>query len=301
MFYQGNKKEYGGTIKQIAFIVGTGRCGTTILAQVLNSHSRICIPHELQIIVSIGNGERLYEKYTSGKIKDFKAQDYIQLIESRCPYHFQEYFDFHRHFNELSYPQTDLQEILKDLFDDICYTFKKEVFFEQTPWYGQRLDVLKQIFPEMKVVHIVRDARDVAISFSRTPWWSKDINANLIQWEKEVNVIRSFGMENPDIYIEIRYEDLVLYPENELQKVVKMLGLKFEEGMLDPDNLIDYTKYSKSDIGGISSNKFNEWKENRKKIFFKNSIYAWKNDPLRKTFIMNKKIQDTLQYYNYDI
>jgi len=292
---------YKGRAKQFAFIVGTGRCGTTILAQVLNAHTKICVPHELQIIVSIGNGERLYEKYIAGEFDHFRAKDFIQLIDKCCPYRFDMFFDYRQHFNNLTYPQNDLRDILTDLFDHICHHYQKEIFIEQTPWYGQKLNVLREIFPNMKIIHLVRDARDVAISYSRTPWWSKDINHNLQQWEREINIIHAFGMENLDNFLEIRYEDLVMNPEQELKKILTLLGVEFEETMLKPENLIDYAHMFKGDLLSGRSTVYHNWAQKKNVIFFKESVYAWKRDARCKDIILTPVIQNTLRHFGYEL
>lgn len=296
-----SKRPYVGSAKQIGFIVGTGRCGTTILAQVLNSHSKICIPHELQIILGIGNGDRFYEKHVSGEMTRYKAADFIKLVNTSCPYRFELFFDFRKHFEDLKYPQTDLRKLLTELFDHICFDYKKEVFLEQTPWYGQRLSTLKQIFPEMKVIHIFRDGRDVAVSFSRTPWWSKDISRNLLQWEKEINAIHEYGARHPENFLEIRYEDLVLAPEAELARALALFGLEFETSMLDPDRLIDYSLMFKGNFSENQSQDFKKWADGKNKIFFPESVYAWKRKEREEFRELPESVKSTLKKFQYEI
>lgn len=289
-------------MKQIGFIVGTGRCGTTVLSQALNSHSRICVPHELQIIVSIGNGDRLYDKYVSGEFKDYRADDFIRLIEDCCPYHFGRYFDYVGHFKEdLRYPQMDLRELLTGLFDHICYSYKKDVFLEQTPWYGQRLDILRDLFPGMKVIHVVRDGRDVAVSFSRTPWWSKNIKDNLLQWEKEVNVIHDFGGKNQGAFIETRYEDLVTNPKAELGKILGLFGLDFEDEMLDPGRLMDYSFMFRGTAEEYQSNENKRWVQSKKTLFFSDSIGVWERRKGSDFANLPQNVKDTLALFHYQI
>lgn len=294
-------KQYVGSARQVCFIVGTGRCGTTILAQVLNSHSRICVPHELQIIVSLGTGDRLYDKFLSGELSKYKAKDFIRLIEACCPYKFEKFFDYKRHFENLSYPQKDVTKVLKEIFDHICFEYKKDVFIEQTPWYGQKLDELKAIFPDMKVIHLIRDARDVAISFSRTPWWSKDVYKNLVQWEKEVNVIHEFGTRNPENFLEFRYEDLVMNPEGELKKPLKLLNLEFEKQMLDPERLFDYGALFKGSFVENQSGNFNKWSKEKKQVFFASSVCSWKKSKDFDFSNMPVEVVNTLEKFGYEI
>lgn len=300
MFKKKKLDDYAGAMKQAAFIVGTGRCGTTILAKVLNSHSRICVPHELQIIVGIGNGDRLYEKSVSGEMARYKSRHFIKLIERCCPCHFEQFFDYRRHFRELDYPQKDLRRILRDLFDHICFTYGKEVFIEQTPWHGQRLEVLKGLFPEMKVIHLVRDPRDVAVSFARTPWWSKDVAANILQWEREVKVIHDFATRHPEGFLEVRYEDLVMNPTAELGRILALFGLSFEAGMLQPAKLINYEAMSKIASGNLRSSGYKEWKKGSDQVFFPDSVYAWRKNRDHDFAVLTRPIRGTLARLRYE-
>jgi hypothetical protein len=68
-----------------------------------------------------------------------------------------------------------LRALAHDLFTDIARSKAKSYFIEQTPWHGQQLRSLNELFPHAKYIHLIRIGRDVAVSFSRTPWWSNDI------------------------------------------------------------------------------------------------------------------------------
>lgn len=92
MLYKNKRYPYVGAAKQVAFIVGTGRCGTTILAQVLNAHSQICVPPELQFIFQYGPGERL-EKFIANELQN-RAKDFIKLVRDFCPYQLEKYFNY---------------------------------------------------------------------------------------------------------------------------------------------------------------------------------------------------------------
>lgn len=293
-------QEYLGAAKQIGFIVGTGRCGTTILAQTLNSHSRICVPHELQIVVSINNGDRLYDKFIAGDFVKYKARDFIHLVETCCPYHFEQFFNFKEHFRKLDFPQTNLRSLLTDLFDHICYTYHKDVFLEQTPWYGQKLEVLKELFPEMKIIHMVRDGRDVANSYARTPWWSNDVNQNLRQWAREIAVIHEYGQNNPQNFLEVRYEDLVLEPVYWLSKILAFFGLDYEERMMDIRNLIDYTQMFKLKKAKKSI-AYRQWAKIGQTVFFPESAFVWKEEFSSLKFDLTPEIIYMLRLYNYEV
>ena len=288
----------------IFFIVGTGRCGTTLLAQMLNAHPDVCIPPELQILFEhSGNGARLYEIFSSGLNKKYSADDFYRLIEKRCPYKLDLYFDYRTFLEEQKYPLSDLQSFVNNLYQAIALSKGATLFAEQTPWYGQRIDILNQLFPNAKYIHMVRDGRDVAISFARTPWWHKDVNKNLTRWAQEVNVIRtaqSLNLKNPGQMLQIRYEDLVLEPESQLRKICQHLSLEVDPSMLDPDSYLDYFQYSKIDMPKISSNDLNAWQNNKGVATFLGSRFAWKTARKFDFSRMPRSVADTLETLGYE-
>jgi hypothetical protein len=283
------------------FIVGTGRCGSTILAQILNNHTQICVPFELQIAFECAhNGNRIREIFTSGDHVHYSANDFINLIKKTCPYHLDQYFNYQSYLHSLNYPQNDVKTFLENFYKEICKSQKKSIFLEQTPWYGQNLPFLKEIFPDMKVIHIIRDGRDVALSFARSPWWSNDPIHNLESWTSEVEEIRLFCKENHDNCIEIRYEDLVCDSKKTVSEATSFLGYKFEKQQLDPSHFIDYMSYFKTKLENTrTSEGFNKWKSNKKNALFSDSLYAWKKKPEIFAQYSNPKTDELLKSYGY--
>ena len=291
-----------GHLQMIAFIIGTGRCGTSMLAQMLNSHSMICVPFELQILFEYhDNGARLYEVFKEKKNEDFGAQDFIDLIESRTPHNFHEYFDYPSFFKKQEYPIRSLKELANGLFAEIVASKGKKIFIEQTPWYGQRIDILNDLFPEAKYIHMVRDGRDVAISFARTPWWHENIGQNLERWHTEVNKILDSSAQilNPNHVLQVRYEDFVVKPKRWLRRICSLLGVGLEDAMLDPKSYVNYQLYYRSSIERMSSSAPNDWSKSKPSPTFKESCYAWKNYSGYDSSTMPRHITRTLNALGY--
>ncbi|MFZ1547409.1 MAG: sulfotransferase, partial [Candidatus Nitrotoga sp.] len=285
-----------------AFVIGTGRCGTTMLAQMLNSHSKICVPHELQILFEYSNnGARLYEIFKKKKNEYLGPKDFVELVEARCPHKFHEYFDYRNFFERRQYPIRSLKELVNSLYSEIAESKYKKIFIEQTPWYGQRIDILNELFPDAKYIHMVRDGRDVAISFARTPWWHNDIGQNLERWHTEVRQIidSSNKILNSNQMLQVRYEDFVEQPGVELRRICEHLGVNFEYAMLDTTTYIDYGLYSKSNARNVSSAALNEWRENKSAPIFNGSRYAWKSYLDFDFSIIPKHISQSLQALDY--
>lgn len=286
-----------------AFVIGTGRSGTTMLAQILNSHSRICVPHELQLIFGYsGNGPRLYEYFSKKETNSWRAHDFIKVVASLCPHKLEDFFDYQAFFNARDYPEKDLSFLLSDFYSAIAKSKGKDIFLEQTPWYGQRLDVINELFPEAKFIHMIRDGRDVALSFARTPWWHDSPSENLVRWQYEVSKIADEAKQilGNQRYLEVRYEDFVQDPETHISRVLSFLDLSFEPAMLFAENLIDYSVYRKIDMSGHMSCEFNAWITEKNTAVFSDNVFGWKRIAHTHFLDMSESTRSTLRRFGYE-
>jgi hypothetical protein len=265
------------------FIIGTGRSGTTMLASILNAHSQLCVPPEIQILFQYaGNGMRLHEVFEAGMHFGADANFFIQLVHQRCPHNLQDYFDYPSFFRNMKYPVLSLKELIGQFYAEIAKSSGKTICIEQTPWYGQRIDILNELFPSAKYIHMIRDGRDVAISFARTPWWHKNIEHNLLRWAAEVDKINTSCalMLKPDQVLVVRYEEFIERPEDEVKKICEFLGVQFDKSMLEPQSNIDYHQFGKASAASISSAAMNRWAASSKSsVVFKDSARAWTRYP----------------------
>jgi len=90
---------------------------------------------------------------------------------------------------------------------------------------------IKADIPEALFIHIIRDGRDIALSlkkmgeFRPLPWdrRSGSLLATALYWEWTVRKGRRYGVQIPDDYIEIQYEELVRNPASTLAKLGSFL------------------------------------------------------------------------------
>lgn len=291
-----------GSAFPLGFIVGTGRSGTTLTAQILNSHRLLCVPPELQILHSYDdNGRRFLEAYHSGEALQWRAEEFIQAVKEMCPYDLESFFDYPTFFRGLTYPQRSLGKLLQRFYRAIAAAKGKAYLLEQTPWYGQRLDVVHQLFPATKILHLVRDGRDVAQSFSRTPWWHDSVELNLSRWAREARKIRHDGRRcyGADNYLEVRYEDLVAEPRATLETITSFLGLDYEEALLDPGKMTDYYRDSGINSPSYFSAAFNRWRQKKRQVIFPDSAFAWKRTAPDKFRSLDPDVAFALQEFGY--
>lgn len=79
-------------------------------------------------------------------------------------------------------------------------------------------------FPQAKMLHVIRDGRDVALSWMREWFGPISIADAAYKWREHVEVNRAWGRRNPDRYLELRYEDLADNLDGELARLGNFLG-----------------------------------------------------------------------------
>ena len=105
---------------------------------------------------------------------------------------------------------------------------------DKRPGHVRNVEVLRALFPDAQVVHIVRDPRDCVGSLARMPWWSHGTEGALATWVHAVDCAATARRQlPPDAFHELRYEDLVADPRGALTELCAFLGEDFEEAMLD--------------------------------------------------------------------
>lgn len=204
------------------FIVGVHRSGTTLLRYMLSSSPHIYIPPESDFIPRFFERrpeEDLEEQQISGIlqtiftryrfVKEWKgdapsAQTILHMMKSRTPAAF-----------------------LEALYRTYAALYGASRWGDKTPIYTSYIPLLHRLFPQAQFLHIIRDGRDVALS-TLDKWGRSEFHVDLYYaariWVRRIRQARwAASYLGPELYHEVRYEDLVRDPEGELRAVCAFL------------------------------------------------------------------------------
>ena len=114
------------------------------------------------------------------------------------------------------------------LIDTFCRrrirNFKAPGWGDKTPHYVLELERLSVLFPESKFIVIVRDGRDVAMSLLAKPWGPSNVASCARYWVRCVERRPIYDqLLTSNRLVEIRYEELLERPEQELGRVLDCL------------------------------------------------------------------------------
>lgn len=196
-------------------IGGCGRSGTTLLRELINRHSRFSIGPETAILCDIINPQRLATEWGTTE-----AEIRARMAASPSIVRFSEGF-----------------------FREYAARHGKPRWGDKTPRnirFAQRL--LNQ-FPNARLIHVIRDGRDVACSLRNHPkenirhgkvipnTVNKPIAMCARRWVDDT--IMGLAFSGHPRVMEVRYEQLVLSPESELRRICDFVGEAFEPAMLN--------------------------------------------------------------------
>jgi len=214
------------------FIVGVHRSGTTLLRYMLGSHSRIYIPPESDFIPNF---------FLHKPAKDLNNEEIERILRT--------IFDRYRFVKEWqgeppqpgpfirSMPDRTPAAFLDTLYSAYARQYGAQRWGDKTPIYASYVNLVHEILPNAQFLHIIRDGRDAVLSmldkYERDEF-HVDIFFAARNWVRRIRSAQRAGSRiGPDLYYELRYENLIEDPESELRAVCTFLGEPYEPGMIE--------------------------------------------------------------------
>ena len=209
------------------FLVGARRSGTTLMRVMLNAHPEILFFNR-------------WEEAADAIAALPASSDGLHSLKGLEPFRAADVASFAQAANErIAQART---AAARPLFGATCH-----IGF---------LELLK-VWPDARFVHLIRDPRDVAISF-RSLGWSAHPFCAASAWETaERDWERLCELTQAEQRFDLRYEDLVARPEAELQRLCRFLGLAYTDKMFDYTETTSYS-YPKKELAERWRGKLSE-------------------------------------------
>lgn len=244
------------------FIVGVGRSGTTLLRAMLDSHPQLAIPPESRFVVDLVRQRKRYEEPGGFDVDAFSADLTSRLV-----------------FKLWQFSEAEVRAMLKErsvrgyadairaLYELYAARLDKSLYGDKTPRNLLYMRELADLFPESRFVHLIRDGRDVALSYLDVGFGPVFLEEAALRWKRHLTKGRKVGRELGDErYLELRYEELVRQPETTLSEICDFLGMSFDAAMLDytsgSQRLIDETLfgYAHSNLKRKPTPQIRDWR-----------------------------------------
>ena len=281
------------------FIVGTGRCGSTIFHQVLSHH-----PHVAWL-------SRWCETKPHNPRANWRA---MRVLDLPLPAHYlrkliypvEAYSFWDYYYPGFSQPCRDLlkedvtpkvKKVVRGVMAQMLTQKRRRLLIKITGW--PRISFLKEIFPDARFVHVYRDGRAVVNSLLNIWFWSGWRGPANWRWGELTPAQREKWQRYDRSFVAlaaIEWEILMAAQEEAKQKVAlgDLLEIRYEDLCQDPVKTFQMA----AEFGEL------EWSPGFEAIVngfsFKNTNYKWRehlSDEQQK--VLDECLGDTLRKYGY--
>jgi tetratricopeptide (TPR) repeat protein len=221
------------------FILGLPRSGSTLIEQILASHSLIEGTQELPNIMAISRD--------------------IKLIDQKNGYP----------DNLLKLNQSSFDELGKKYIDETKWARSSKPFFiDKMPNNFFHIGLIKLILPKAKIIDARRNPMDACFScfkqyFAKGQHFSYDLDDIARYYKDYVRLMDYWNTLFPDEIFTIQYEQIIENPNDRISDLLKFCNVKFE------DNCLNFHK-SKRAVKTASS-------EQVRQPIYKTGINYWRN------------------------
>lgn len=218
------------------FIVGAPRSGTSLLRVMLNRHPAIGISDELYYFYYVYNRRNKFGDLNDQKTRKMLVDRYLATERIR-----------RLNLDLKSLNQTLLKEgdnyekFYLALMQFYARSYGKNRYGEKTPQNAYFAEKLCDLYPDGRLIHIIRDPRAVVASLMKMPWASKSIIRNVRIWCSSIEQAKS--CEHQESYLPVYYEKLVLQPETELKRICEFIDEEYFPGMLESGSETNIDKW----------------------------------------------------------
>jgi len=259
---------YPGDGVPVFFVVGLAKSGTTWLMKTLDAHPEVLCKGEGRFFGEEYRREVLAQTQTkqqpSSLYNALLGSEYLRLWIERSVW---------TREGETDEQIRDLVRLATDYFltTELSKSGKK-VVGDKTPLLGPKfVEEIHEIYPEARVIHMIRDGRDQAVSFihqqgnrakrgrthrlspeelarseayRRSPralaetgegmFAEKTLRKAAENWDLRVGQAVEYGPALfGDRYTEVRYEDLLERPNEEVERLLGFLGVDTEKSLVE--------------------------------------------------------------------
>jgi tetratricopeptide (TPR) repeat protein len=242
-----------GRFSGIALIAGHPRSGTTLLEQIIDSHSATISAEETENFSLFAFAPLLQRSFAEEKSM-FQGLDSLRdhaIEEARTNY-------------------------LNSISRVLGATPDSPLLIDKNPSLSHLVPAFFRIFPESKTISMIRDPRDVILSCFMQPFVPVNpVTAcymSLTECASEYADVMKTHVKATDVFadavLEVRYEDLVQDVETKSREVLEFLGLPWEEEVLGfyrrAEEKIVRSPTSEAVTENVHQRAMNRWKNYEK-------------------------------------
>jgi hypothetical protein len=210
---------------QFFTIVGVGRSGTSLLMTALDSHPMLALPPETQFVW------RHVARWPKATLAQTRMRVATETNFARLGFDLDEFFAPFMTGREM----FSNAQAYRRIFEMWAERTGSTRIGDKSPKNIEYLPLIKRIFPAARVIHIIRDPRDVFLSRTKAKWSAgRSRLTQALAYRAQFDLARRIGPRLfGESYLEVHYEQILSNPRAELGRICSLLGVPFDPKMLD--------------------------------------------------------------------
>ena len=209
----------------------SGSSGSTLLSHVLNRHPALACGDELGLFSKpVGYDRFDYLKKKAFLIKNFGISSNPYFPEASILRNLGSYRLNRNAVWRWVRESADIRALAEKFRWHVLALTGKPYWVEKTPENIYLIGPFIKMFPDAKIIHIVRDPRDVMLSMLRR---GNSLEYAASRWLMPVAAVQNYRGDRH--VLEIRYEDLILKSQQTFKAICAFLGVDFHMGYFTND------------------------------------------------------------------
>lgn len=252
---------------RVLFIAGADRSGTTFLGDLLGAHPTCLCTPESQFIV---NAPQKVMRRDHLPLETVSLYEICTHIKRSWRFKIWN-TDFELNSILTQQNGTQLPAVVYELVRSYGRRHQRQFFdvwIDQTPSHIRHTHFLLNLFPNSKLVHLVRDGRAVANSIMPLDFGPNTSSAAASWWIRCVaHGLAAESFWGPARALRIHYEELLIDPEHTLKKICDFAAIEYQVRMLSGGGFAipEYTLTQHSLVGEpFDSSRAGAWNNNLK-------------------------------------
>jgi len=202
------------------FLTGFARSGTTWVNHLFREYLDAGFVNEGQFIINYGlrldHFGDLHRQENFDNLVGHMSRDAFFSILKRN-------YSVSIDWEQVRRQEPRFQDIVREILRQVASGLGKKTIGSKYPVFGRHMGLLVRLFPDCRVVHVIRDGRDCALSHRTLTWGHQNTYAAAVNWNKYLATMRKDSGILGDRYLEIRYEDLLTKPEQSMQRLAQFV------------------------------------------------------------------------------
>jgi len=214
------------------FMMCSERSGSNLLTRLMDSHPEVCGPAPVHLLRSLADARHHFGDLSDDQQWSDFLDASVALMQTMMG---RWRTSWTRQSLDALQPARSLAGVVRAVYEAEATSHGKRRVFMKTNHLHRYLPLVLSAFPDARIVHQVRDPRDMALSWKNARVLRGDVvRASRVWCQDQTQARAAFGqMDGTGRMTWHRYEDLVDDPERVLQRICAHIGITYSEQMLD--------------------------------------------------------------------